>query len=145
MAKTGHLNFQASFRRRLLLVRLFSCFTYPRDRRRGTHHAMAIVAIKGQKRMNTGGSRDIDDLFNQLLKTKDESISYAQLVRTTVNLLTAGSDSTASALATATYLLLTHPECTDKLKREILDAFAGPEEISGDHTAKLEYLHAVIE
>jgi cytochrome P450 len=57
----------------------------------------------------------------------------------------AGSETTATFLASATYLLLQHPETLVKLENEIRSAFSSKQDITKESTCKLQYLYGVIE
>ncbi|KAJ4303772.1 hypothetical protein N0V90_002673 [Kalmusia sp. IMI 367209] len=60
-------------------------------------------------------------------------------------LIVAGSETTATALSGVAYYLSKDPDCLSKLKNEVRGAFTSFDSITGDATAKLPYLHAVIE
>jgi len=68
-------------------------------------------------------------------------------IRTNANILiSAGSETTATALCGVTYYLLRSPEALKRLTDEIRTAFPGPEsEIDMNTTSGLKYLHAVLE
>lgn len=59
--------------------------------------------------------------------------------------MTAGSETTATALSGCTYFLTTNPDKLAKLTREIRTAFSSEDEIDILRLAKLEYLHAVLD
>lgn len=60
-------------------------------------------------------------------------------------LIIAGSETTATALTGTMYYLSRYPACLAKLRHEVRNAFTSSSEITGDATAKLPYLSAVIE
>ena len=60
-------------------------------------------------------------------------------------LIIAGSETTATLLSGATYLLLQNPAKLAQLQREVRSAFKSTDDISFASVAKLPYLHAVIE
>jgi cytochrome P450 len=60
-------------------------------------------------------------------------------------LIVAGSETTATALAGATYLLATNPAVLEKLNDEVRGAFATEDEIDLVSTGQLKYLSAVLE
>lgn len=60
-------------------------------------------------------------------------------------LIIAGSETTATALAGATYLLCTNPEAMSKLATEIRSAFPSENEINLLSVQKLKYLSAVLD
>ncbi len=59
--------------------------------------------------------------------------------------ISAGSESTATILAGATWYLLKNPDCLAKLNEEIRTTFNSAEDINLDNIEKLPYLHAVID
>lgn len=60
-------------------------------------------------------------------------------------LIIAGSETTATTLCGATYLLTTNPRCLDKVKEEIRGSFHSEDEINIVNTAKLRYTQAVLD
>lgn len=60
-------------------------------------------------------------------------------------LITAGSETTATALSGCTYFLTTNLDKLAKLTHEVRTSFSSEDEIDLLSTAKLEYLHAVLE
>jgi cytochrome P450 len=60
-------------------------------------------------------------------------------------LIVAGSETTASALSGATYLLATNPAVLEKLNNEVRCAFTTEDEIDLVSTGQLKYLSAVLE
>lgn len=71
--------------------------------------------------------------------TRDEMVSNASL------LVLAGSETTATLLSGATYLLLKHPAVMAKLVTEIRTAFKSDDEIDIFTVGKLEYMLAVLD
>jgi averantin hydroxylase len=71
--------------------------------------------------------------------TRDEMVSNASL------LVLAGSETTATLLSGATYLLLKHPDVMAKLVTEIRTAFKSDSEIDLLTVSKLEYMLAVLD
>lgn len=60
-------------------------------------------------------------------------------------LIIAGSETTATLLSGATYLLLSNGDALEKLKQEIRSSFKNEDEIDMQSTAGLPYLNAVLE
>lgn len=60
-------------------------------------------------------------------------------------LIIAGSETTATLLSGATYLLLQHPRVLETLTREIRSSFQAENDINFQNVAQLPYLHAVLE
>ena len=71
--------------------------------------------------------------------TKDELDTQMQL------LIFAGSETTAATISAATWFLLKNPDMTQRLQREVRDAFQKFEQIDVASASKLPYLHAVIQ
>ena len=71
--------------------------------------------------------------------SEEEVISMAQV------LLVAGTETSATLLSGATFYLTKNPQALEKLTREARGAFSSPEGITIEATARLPYLHAVIE
>ncbi|KAI3316790.1 benzoate 4-monooxygenase cytochrome P450 [Xylariaceae sp. AK1471] len=85
------------------------------------------------------------DFLTRLLENRDEkSVSALQLAAHTSDFVIAGSETTATALATMTYYLLHNPEVMKTLQQEIRTSFKSYDEINGKSTQRLRYLKAVI-
>ena len=56
-----------------------------------------------------------------------------------------GTETTATLLSGATYLLLKHPDKMEKLTREIRAAFSDDADMTLEKLASVEYLHACLE
>lgn len=88
------------------------------------------------------------DFMSFMLRTKDEkSMSRTELYDTGNVLIVAGSETTATALSGATWLLLKHPETMSKLKNEIRNVFTSTNDMTfmSCDSKHLPYLHAVIQ
>lgn len=72
-------------------------------------------------------------------------MSEGSLVGNADTLILAGSETTATSLSGLTWHLLKNPQCLSKLNEEVRGAFSSLDEITGDATAALPYLHACIE
>ena len=85
------------------------------------------------------------DLFEGLVKHREEwGISFEQLASNAFILTLAGSETTATTLSGVTYLLLSHPEVLERVKREVRGKFGGVEEIDIASVGRLEYMLAVL-
>ncbi|RYP71152.1 hypothetical protein DL769_004740 [Monosporascus sp. CRB-8-3] len=92
-----------------------------------------------------GMEKERDDLFEGLVKRREEwNISLGKLGSNAFILVLAGSETTATTLSGATYLLLTHPDAMEKLNREVRSAFASADEITISSVGKLSYMLAVL-
>ncbi|KAF9878801.1 isotrichodermin C-15 hydroxylase [Colletotrichum karsti] len=96
-----------------------------------------------ENRMNMEKERN--DLFEGLLKRREEwNLSFDHLSANALILTLAGSETTATTLAGATYLLLKHPEVHEKLKEEVRSTFKDASEININSVSKLSYMLAVL-
>ncbi|KAF9873229.1 hypothetical protein CkaCkLH20_09392 [Colletotrichum karsti] len=73
------------------------------------------------------------------------TLTREELDRNSEGLIIAGSETTATALSGAMYMLTTHPEIMKTLSDEVRSAFASESEINSLNTARLPYLQAVLE
>ncbi|KAK2035890.1 cytochrome P450 [Colletotrichum somersetense] len=105
----------------------------------------SFVRAKVDQRMALGMSRP--DFAEAMLRKGSEvsPLTQEEIYQNTGILIIAGSETTATALSGATYNLATHPEVLDRLYEEVRSSFASEDEIDLLSTAKLSYLHAVIE
>lgn len=86
-----------------------------------------------------------DDLFEGLVKRTEEwNLSFEKLSASAFILALAGSETTATTLSGATYLLLAHPEILEKLKREVRSSFKNVDEINLNSVNKLSYMLAIL-
>ncbi|KAI4870708.1 putative cytochrome P450 [Hypoxylon rubiginosum] len=89
--------------------------------------------------------KERDDLFEGLVKRREEwNLSFEKLSSTAFILVLAGSETTATTLSGATYLLLTHPEIMERLKQEVRSAFSSVDDININSVNKLSYMLAIL-
>lgn len=87
-----------------------------------------------------------NDFMSYVLRYNDErGMSRDEILENSSALITAGSETTATCLSGATYLLLTNREKYDKLTNEIRSAFNSEEEITVGRCDQLKYLVAVFQ
>lgn len=72
-------------------------------------------------------------------------MSYSEYIGAAVIFLAAGSETTATLLSGAVYLLLTHPQYLEQLTAEIRTYFRSDADIDMHSTANLPFLHAVLQ
>lgn len=72
-------------------------------------------------------------------------MDLAKLEANSSTLIIAGSETTATALAGITYLLVTNPEVLAKLTHEVRSAFASEDEITITSAAQLTYMLACLD
>jgi averantin hydroxylase len=95
-------------------------------------------------RMKLG--KDRGDFLDYVLKFEyPKGMTTEELVSTGSTLVLAGSETTATLLSGATYLLLQHPNMMAKLVAEIRGTFAKDIDITIVSVSKLRYLTAVLE
>jgi cytochrome P450 len=86
------------------------------------------------------------DFMSYVLRYNDErGMSRDEIIENSTLLITAGSETTATCLSGATYLLLTNREKYEKLTNEIRSAFNSEEEITVGRCDQLKYLVAVFQ
>ncbi|XXH04551.1 hypothetical protein Hte_010968 [Hypoxylon texense] len=104
---------------------------------------MDLVRNKLQERMKLGVERP--DLIEGLLRRKDEwHMSLDQLAANSSLLIVAGSETTATLLSGATFLLITHPEKLARLTQEVRSSFKSDDEITLTSVGNLHYMFAVL-
>ncbi|KAJ0340221.1 hypothetical protein COL922a_003655 [Colletotrichum nupharicola] len=105
-----------------------------------------LIEEKLDRRIAMGTPRP-DFAQSMLNKTGDEALTRTELIMHSRLLIIAGSETTATALSGATYLLCSNPSTLAKLNQEVRSAFASEDEDEIDiiSTAKLDYLQAVLE
>ncbi|KAM0351750.1 hypothetical protein ACHAPU_002262 [Fusarium lateritium] len=86
------------------------------------------------------------DFMSYVLRYNDErGMSRAEVIENSSLLITAGSETTATCLSGATYLLLTNRDKYNRLTTEIRSAFNSEEEITAGRCHQLKYLVAVFQ
>ncbi|KAL0937451.1 toxin biosynthesis cytochrome p450 [Colletotrichum truncatum] len=100
----------------------------------------------GVERVNRRLERKTDrpDFMYYILQGTDEKgMTMEEIYAAAQVLIVAGSETTATALTTATYYLCENPQTLEKLTAEIRDTFENEDDISIQSTAGLSYLNAV--
>ncbi|KAF6822561.1 trichothecene c-15 hydroxylase [Colletotrichum plurivorum] len=103
-----------------------------------------LVKERVESRIAMGTPRP-DFAESMLKKTGVESLTKDELYENSNVLIIAGSETTATALSGATYLLTSSPDKLARLTAEVRGAFGSADEIDILGTARLEYLQAVLE
>ncbi|KAI1856885.1 uncharacterized protein JN550_013630 [Neoarthrinium moseri] len=110
------------------------------DTRKNEYLALDII----KRRILADGTRS--DFLTRILDERDKSaISDRQIAAHASDLVVAGSDTSATALATCLHYLLRDDAVMAKLTTEVRQSFAQYDEISNTATVPLKYLGAVIE
>ena len=102
----------------------------PTPRNRRTRRAMALLQrhVRGMIAARRADAADRGDVLSLLLQARDEAgqgMSDRQVYDEAVTLFVAGHETTANALTWAFWLLARHPECYDRLQREVDAVLAG--------------------
>ncbi|KAI0152840.1 cytochrome P450 monooxygenase-like protein [Xylariaceae sp. FL1272] len=129
-------------KRKLPLLKNFVPYMLPKgaDEKRKAHYGMSIE--KARKRIQAGDTGRAD-FFSHMLKKG--TMSEGEIVSQASTLIVAGSETTATSLAGTTWYLLKNPKVMSKLQDEVRGAFDSLDQITGDSTGGLPYLHGVIE
>ncbi|KAI1270667.1 cytochrome P450 monooxygenase-like protein [Xylariaceae sp. FL1019] len=129
-------------KRKIPLLKPFMSFVLPKgaDEKRKAHYAMSKE--KARKRIQAGDTGR-DDFFSHMLKKG--TMSESEIVSQASTLIVAGSETTATSLAGTTWYLLKNPDAMSKLQDEVRGAFDSLDQITGDTTVGMPYLHGVIE
>ncbi|KAL4922538.1 cytochrome P450 [Aspergillus aurantiobrunneus] len=105
------------------------------------HQSYTIGLVK-RRIQNTKTTRR--DFMSYLLAERDVAqISDIQLAANASDFVIAGSETTATCLATVIYYVGRSPRILKALQEEVRSAFASYDEINGQSTSSLKYLHAV--
>jgi cytochrome P450 len=96
-----------------------------------------------EKRMEMSEGRE--DLFEGLVRRREEwDLSFEKLGSNAFILILAGSETTATTLAGATYFLLTNPDALSRLQHEVRTTFKSADDINIASVSKLSYMLAVL-
>jgi cytochrome P450 len=142
----SHARFSAytNVARRFPGWKLISKFITPKRvmDQRNLHFRLTQEKVKGR----LSKSNERPDFFGNILKHKDteRAFSLEEMITNGNTLIVAGSETTATLLSGATYLLLKNPRVLQKLQEEVRTTFNSDDEITLDNCNKLEYIHAVL-
>ncbi|KAL1966235.1 hypothetical protein VTN77DRAFT_4787 [Rasamsonia byssochlamydoides] len=101
-------------------------------------------AERARRRIMQGSERE--DFISYILRANDEKGMTPEEIDTlSSGLIIAGSETTATLLSGATFLLLKHPTVLETLTREIRSSFRSEQDINFQSLSHLPYLHAVLE
>jgi len=86
------------------------------------------------------------DIMTYVLRHNDEKgMTHAEIHGNAEALISAGSETTATALSGLTYYITTNPQALKRIQEEVRTAFETEDDITMTSTAQLKYLHACIE
>ncbi|KAH6951099.1 cytochrome P450 [Ilyonectria sp. MPI-CAGE-AT-0026] len=115
----------------------------PSDLKRNVDLHEIRTEEKADQRIKLRDLSTREDFFAYILRRG--SFNKDQLAERAKILLLEGSETMATFLAGVTYFLLTTPAALKKLQHEVRSSFSSADEMDGDSTKKLPYLHAVVE
>jgi cytochrome P450 len=96
------------------------------------------------RRLEDSG-RDHKDFMYQILTNESKNtLSQTQIVLNMALFISAGTDTTATALTGWTYFVCTHPDVYKRLVKEIRGAIARADEVNWEHVKALKYLEATV-
>ncbi|KAK7952050.1 Cytochrome P450 monooxygenase BOA3 [Apiospora aurea] len=101
-----------------------------------------LTREKVRKRIDLGDTH-MDDFFDHALKHGD--LSEAELASEANVLLSAGAETSSTALAATFWFLTTNPATRQELQKEVRSSFGSYQAITGDAVAKLPYLNAALD
>ena len=129
----------------LPILRPIAPFFIPKKVQEQRMQRFEFAQAKVGKRLDVGDDPRRADFMTYVCRYNDEKgMSRAELDATFEILVSASSETTATALTGALHYLLRNPEHYVRLTNEIRGAFTHNEEITIENTAKLTYLTAVI-
>lgn len=103
----------------------------------------ALTLEKTRSRIKMGNEHGVEDFLAPAIgKLSEEQLAHQGFI-----FLTAGAETSATALAAAVWYLSrpAHAHCLARLQDEVRNGFARYEDITGDAVAHLPYLNAVLE
>lgn len=113
-------------------------------RQRGEFFALA--AHKTKERIAQGSYRP--DFISYILKNNDigeKALTMPEIVANSALLMVGGSETTATTLSGATYLMLRNPSVHAKVVEEVRSRFASSAQITIEEVNKLDYMIAVLQ
>ncbi|KAK4233267.1 Isotrichodermin C-15 hydroxylase [Achaetomium macrosporum] len=124
-------------------VRFFIDHVVPRFAPNHLKELRLAVRFKLKQRLEV--KEDRSDLFEGIMKRREEwNLNMPKLEANAIFLVVAGSETTASLLSGATYLLLVNPDAMEKLKHEVRSSFNSADEITLLSVSRLHYMLACL-
>ncbi|KAF9869716.1 cytochrome P450 [Colletotrichum karsti] len=115
----------------------------PESVRRKAQEHTDLTHAKVDKRLALGMERP--DFIQAMTMKGDLTMNREEMYENAALLIGAGSETTATALSAATFLLTTNPDVLAKLVAEVRGSFATEAEIDFVSVQKLEYMLAVLD
>ncbi|CAN9413953.1 unnamed protein product [Alternaria alternata] len=134
-----------NLRYRLPIITVFLPFVAPKGAAKNFHQHMLLTQEKLSRRLKMESSQSRADFFSHLLRKDGSDVPEPELRQQAMTLIVAGSETTATCLTGLAYFLLKNNESLARLTQEIRSQFQSCDQITGDSTANLTYLQAIIE
>ena len=116
----------------------------PSDAVKGSEGHRKLTLEKVTRRVNNNASRP--DFMDYILRQPSgKGLTFNEMLSNSATLIQAGSETTATLLSGALFLLLQHPEKMQKLADELTGSFESDDLMTIDNTERLPYLAAVLE
>ncbi|KAI9691409.1 MAG: hypothetical protein M1820_009681 [Bogoriella megaspora] len=97
------------------------------------------------RRRKTRSPEYVDFMSHLLMEEEKGGLKIPDLVANANLMVIAGSETTATVLSGAIYLLLKHPRAMNKLLQEVRGSFSSGDEINSVRLSELQYIHAVVD
>lgn len=99
---------------------------------------------KTSRRLANRDQDHVDFIYQILNNESKKSLSQTEIILNMALFISAGTDTTATALTGWTYFVCTHPDVYSRLVSEIRRAFRDDEEVKVEKVRKLRYLEATV-
>ncbi|KAG5659484.1 hypothetical protein KAF25_002043 [Fusarium avenaceum] len=116
----------------------------PSDAVRGSEGHRKLTYEKVARRVSNNAHRP-DFMDHILRQPQGKGFTFQEMLSNSATLIQAGSETTATLLSGALFLLLQHPDKMEKLVNELTTAFKNGNEMTIENTSHLPYLAAVLE
>ncbi|KAJ4244588.1 hypothetical protein NW762_014444 [Fusarium torreyae] len=116
----------------------------PSDAVKGSEGHRKLTEDKVRRRVNNNAPRP-DFMEHILRQPQGKGFTFGEMLSNSATLIQAGSETTATLLSGALFLLLQHPDKMKKLVDELTTTFTSDDEMTIENTDRLEYLAAVLE
>ena len=114
------------------------------DAIKGANEHLKLTTEKVKRRMDNDAYRP-DFMEHILRQPPGKGFTFGEMLSNSATLIQAGSETTATLLSGAAYLLCLHPHVLKKLVDELTEAFESESELTIENTSHLPYLAAVLE
>ena len=116
----------------------------PSDAVKGAEGHRKLTFEKVSRRVSNNASRP-DFMENILRQPPGKGFTFGEMLSNSATLIQAGSETTATLLSGALFLLLQHPQKLQKLVDELRSSFVSDAMMTIENTDRLPYLAAVLE